>query len=238
MKEHLSENNLRIDFLPSINYAMSVNGAKVLSRLDLTNDDDCDWRSLKISIDGELFEHHETHVDIVPQGQSVSVVGLELKPDADKLRILTESVETRFTLTVSQEEKELFKQSFPIRLMAFDEWTGITIMPELAAAFVTPNASELAQIRIDSARILQSLSNQGSLDAYQTQDPNHVRAQVAAVYEAFRQQGIAYCTPPASFENTGQRIRLIGQILKQKIGTCADLAMAFASCLEIGRAHV
>jgi len=232
MKEHLSENNLRIDFLPSINYAMSVNGAKVLSRLDLTNDDDCDWRSLKISIDGELFEHHETHVDIVPQGQSVSVVGLELKPDADKLLILTESVETRFTLTVSQEEKELFKQSFPIRLMAFDEWTGITIMPELAAAFVTPNASELAQIRIDSARILQSLSNQGSLDAYQTQDPNHVRAQVAAVYEAFRQQGIAYCTPPASFENTGQRIRLIGQILKQKIGTCADLAMAFASCLE------
>ena len=65
MKEHLSENNLTIDFLPCINYAMSVNGKNYLNRLELTNDDDCDWRELVVGISGELFENVERHVAIV-----------------------------------------------------------------------------------------------------------------------------------------------------------------------------
>ena len=232
MKEHLSENNLTIDFLPCINYAMSVNGKNYLNRLEITNDDDCDWRDLVVGISGDLFEHAERHVDIVPQGQSVIINGLDLKPDTDKLRALTESTDTRFVVTVKQAETELLSLPKSVRLTAFDEWPGINIMPELAAAFVTPNASELSQIRIDAAKHLERLTGSSSLDAYQTQDPNRVRAQVAAVYEAFRQQGIAYCSPPASFESAGQRIRLIRQIVQQKVGTCADLAMAFAGCLE------
>ena len=232
MKEHLSENNLMIDFMPCINYAMSVNGKNYLNRLELTNDDDCDWRDLVVGISGDLFEPVERHVDIVPQGQSVIISGLDLKPDTDKLRTLTESTDTRFTVTVKQGENELLSLPQSVRLMAFDEWPGINKVPELAASFVTPNASELSQVRIDAAKHLERLTGSSSLDAYQTQDPNRVRAQVAAVYEAFRQQGIAYCSPPASFENNGQRIRLIGQLVQQKVGTCADLAMAFAACLE------
>ncbi|MDO4672892.1 MAG: DUF4011 domain-containing protein, partial [Porphyromonadaceae bacterium] len=39
-------------------------------------------------------------------------------------------------------------------------------------------------------------------------------------------------TPPASFEKFGQRIRTVDKVLSEKLGTCIDLSVLFASCLE------
>ncbi|MBO4606743.1 MAG: DUF4011 domain-containing protein [Prevotella sp.] len=232
MKEQLSDKNIRIEYLPCINYAMSVNGAKYLGTCELTNDDDCDWRELTVSLSGEFLASSETVLDLIPQGQTVTIGGLAIKPDVEKLRKLTESVETTFTLQVSNGERVLLSSSHPVRLMAIDEWPGISVMPELTAAFVTPNAPETAQVRINAAKQLERLTGSSSLDEYQTQDPNRVRAQVASVYEALRDESLVYCAPPASFEKSGQRIRLMSQLLTQKLGTCADLSLAFATCLE------
>jgi len=38
--------------------------------------------------------------------------------------------------------------------------------------------------------------------------------------------------PPASFEEYGQKVRLSGTIKEQKLGTCLDLALLYAGCLE------
>ena len=37
---------------------------------------------------------------------------------------------------------------------------------------------------------------------------------------------------PASFEEHGQRVRLTDSVLAQKLGTCLDMALLYASCLE------
>lgn len=49
---------------------------------------------------------------------------------------------------------------------------------------------------------------------------------------ALTEQQIIYSTIPASFEEHGQRVRLTDSVLAQKLGTCLDMALLYASCLE------
>ena len=74
-----------------------------------------------------------------------------------------------------------FEQKYPINLMAFDQWTGSGILPELLAAFVTPNHPILSRIRINASGFLESADGDSALDEYHTKDPNRVRKQVATI---------------------------------------------------------
>lgn len=55
---------------------------------------------------------------------------------------------------------------------------------------------------------------------------------MAAIYEAVTNLSIIYCSPPASFELEGQRIRMCDTIFTQKLGTCLDMALLYAECME------
>ena len=232
MKEPFGEKNIRIDYMPSINYCTSRCGGKYINTFELTNDDESNWREVTVTISGDMLIDSESRIDLIPAGETVALDGLKIDPDIDRLRAITESIDTRFDLSVKIGEEEVFQTSYPIRIMPFDQWPGINIMPEMLAAFVTPNASCLAQVKIDTAQVLGRLTGDNSLNAYQTQDPNRVRKMVAAVYEALHNSGFVYIAPPPSFENNGQRIRMADQLLSQKQGTCADLSILMASCLE------
>ena len=56
--------------------------------------------------------------------------------------------------------------------------------------------------------------------------------QVAAIFEAIRDENISYVTAPASFEAAGQRIRTADKVLSDKMATCIDLSLLMASVLE------
>jgi DNA polymerase III delta prime subunit len=232
MIEPLTNDQLQIDYLPSLNYAMSVNGKRCIERLEITNNDNSDWHDVTVSVSGDMLVPSSETTTIIPGGKTVSFTQLDIQPNVDQLRQLTESVDTQFAVSISIDGQEVLVKHCPLRLMAFNEWPGLGIMPELLASFVTPNAPELAPIKVHAASHLERLTGQSSLDDYQTQDPNRARAQVAAIYEALRQESIVYCTLPASFESSGQRIRLAEEILTTRMATCLDSTLLFASCLE------
>ena len=232
MKDRLTTANLKIDYLPSLNYAMFVNGRRCIERLEITNADDVDWHDITVHVEGNMLLPSSESVALVQRGQTVSFSQIDIVPDVEQLRQLTEAVSTQFTVRVNIEGEEKGLFTYPLRLLAFNEWPGINIMPELLASFVTPNAPELAPIKVNAARHLERLTGQAALDEYQTQDPNRARAQVAAIYEALREESLVYSTPPASFETTGQRIRLAEELLTGKLGTCLDTTLLYASCLE------
>lgn len=106
------------------------------------------------------------------------------------------------------------------------------MLPELLSAFVVPNHPILTGIISRTASILKEWSGSSSLDAYQSCNPNRVKIQLAALYEAVKEQHIVYCTPPASFGDAGQRIRLSDNVLSGKLGTCLDMSLLYASCAE------
>jgi DNA polymerase III delta prime subunit len=200
--------------------------------LNVVNSDEYDWTQITISISGELINSSEVLMEIIGKQEAVQIKSLEITPNSAKLIELTEGIYTQIYVTLTIEGVSVFKQAYPLYLMAYDQWTGTEILPELLAAFVTPNHPVLSRILVNASKFLDTWTGESSLDEYQTKDPNRVRSQVAAVYEALRSESLVYCTPPASFEKYGQRVRLVDKVLTEKIGTCLDLTLLFASCLE------
>lgn len=233
----MDEKNLKVEYLPCLNYAMALNGRKCMEYCEISNNSSDDLHTLKVEVNGEMIQHSETTLDIVPAGQTIRITDIQVMPDIDKLRELTESVETKFQISIHDNGNELFSKTYPLRLLAFDEWPGISVAPEMLAAFVTPNAPEISKIKVNAAQYIEKLTGSSALDEYQTQDPNRVRAQVAGIFEALRSEQLIYSAPPASYEKNGQRVRLVDKVLSEKLGTCLDLSLLFASCLEACGLH-
>lgn len=124
-----------------------------------------------------------------------------------------------------------------IEVLAYDQWSGLFIMPEMSAAFVTPNHPVIAPVLTKASDILKQWNAAPSFTGYQTQNPNHVKMQMAAIYASLHEEHIIYVNPPASYEEMGQRIRLPHVLLEQKQGTCLDLSVLYASCLEAVGIH-
>ena len=223
---------LVFEYLPDINYAIVQNQVPTCVRCILESDDTQPWKAVKVSVGGALIRPCEVYIETVEPHARVQLDGLKIMPDDGELLRLTERTATTFTLTVTEGGERLLEKSFDIELQPFDHWPGLRVMPSLLAAFVTPNHPSLAQVAVDASQFLEKWSGDGALDAYQTQDRQRVRLQVAAVYEALRSQGIVYCEPPASFERTGQRIRLADRVLTEKLATCIDSTVLYASVLE------
>jgi Superfamily I DNA and RNA helicases and helicase subunits len=228
---------ITLEYLPCINYAMIHNHITAFRFCDIVNTDNFDWQQVKVTIEGEYLKKSQSVLEIIKSNQCIRVDDLELFIDGNKLINLTEGIDTIFYLTLNVGEVEIYKQEYSINLMAFDQWSGSSVLPELLASFVTPNNPILSRVSVNASKFLEQWTGSSSLDEYQTQDPNRVRSQVAAIYEALRSESLVYCTPPASFERYGQRVRLVDKVLNEKLGTCMDLTLLFASCLESNGIH-
>ncbi len=224
--------NLLFDYLPCVNYSILACGVKCCSRFVVENKDERDWQHLTVTIAGKYVKTSTSHIDRLAHGSSIQLTTVDISPDLNILSETTEAVETTFSLTIEDAEGLLMQQDYPITLLAYDQWCGTSIMPELIAAFVVPNHPALSPILVRAGQELERLTGSSALDEYQTQNRNRVRQQVAALYEALRREGIVYAAPPASFEKYGQRIRLADQVLREKLGTCIDMTLLMASCLE------
>lgn len=121
-------------------------------------------------------------------------------------------------------------QSHPITLLARNEWYARSI-PELLAAFVTPNSKALVLIMQRASDLLLEKSGSSSLEGYQS---GSERATLIAesVYRAVHELGLTYVNPPASFEDTGQKVRRIEEVVEDRMGTCLDLSVLYAAALE------
>ena len=116
--------------------------------------------------------------------------------------------------------------------MAHDEWSGLRSPAEILAAFVLPTQPEIEGILAEASRILKEWTGDGSLSGYQTKSAERAFRTTEAIYAALRGPALQYINPPASFEQSGQKIRLPHRILENKLGTCLDLALLCAACLE------
>src|SRR3546814_7999822 len=105
-------------------------------------------------------------------------------------------------------------------------------MPELLAAFVMPNDPAVSRLLKEASEILRRPGKDPWLEGYQQKSRKRVWEIAAAIRAAATQRRIACSEPPASFERSGQRIRIPGEVLDNGLATCLDTAVLFASALE------
>jgi hypothetical protein len=230
---------LDITTVPCIGSAMHQNGVALVRDVRLRHDDPMlEGRLLlRLTVTPEVFSPYEVALD-ASAGTTWRSGPLRIPLHWKELATLTEGISGLLLAELEDAEgRVLLTQERELRFLAFDQWQGTGMMPELLAAFVTPNHPRIAGVLRRAADLLGSWGEPSSLNEYQSRSPDRVRKQAAAIYAALSELGLTYASAPASFEDSGQRIRLCDQLFDQGIGNCLDMSLLFASCAEAAGLH-
>jgi len=224
---------------PTVNYALQQNDVPIIKQLRITNSNGECLKDLVVHIEVEpdFAIPWDGRVTSLEPGASYAFGQLPLQLSPKFLAELTERVAGTISVSVSASGQELKRETTRIDVLAYDEWSGLRSLPEVLAAFITPNHPVVEGIMTDAAGILSGWDPGASLCAYQTRRKQDVFRQGAAIYEAVRRRGLKYISPPASFEQSGQKVRLAERILEHGLGTCLDLSLFLASCFEQAGLH-
>ena len=234
MDERLDKVKVQCDYLPLINFAIQQNGASVIHQLSIENTTSAPLKDIQVVITTEptFGNAAPMAVEQIPANDSIRLSSFNLTLSANYFTQLTERLSGNLKIEITAEAEPIFCQTYPIDILAYDQWGGLNVLPEMLAAFITPNHTAISPIIKKAASILGQWTGNPSLDEYQSRTPDRVRKQMAAIYTAIAEQQIIYSTVPASFEEYGQRVRLADSVMAQKLGTCLDMALLYASCLE------
>ena len=220
--------------VPVVNFAMQQNHVPIIREIVLKNTGKEDLKELRvqISFEPDFAESCQLHIESIAPGSEERIAAIPIQLSTSFLSQLTERLLGHIHVEIAADGQSLFSESYEMSLLAFDQWGGISVLPEMLAAFATPNHPAIAPIIKRASEILGTWTESSALDEYQTRDPNRVKKQMAAIYEAIAEKQIAYCSVPASFEEAGQRVRLYDDILSHKLANCLDMSLLYAGCLE------
>lgn len=223
-----------LDVTKRITYAAQQNGLPLLHRLRLTNSGENDFKDFTLRVRGEpdFCVDWTRPVDRLRAGHELTIEDIDLRLSPSFLVNLTEAVRGRLWVEVVSGEEVLHRAVSDVELLAYDEWPGAACPPEILAAFVMPNHPAIERVLIVASDLLGKATGQSSLEGYQQEDPKRVWAIANAIYRAVAVLQIEYVNPPASFESSGQKIRTPDRVVEGKRGTCLDLTVLMAACME------
>lgn len=227
--------NLNISFVydQAINYAFQQNAIPIVKELRFCNDS-TPRKNLIIRVITEpaFAEPAELRLQGIDANGEFRVAPLDLKLSPDFLSKLSEKLSGWLKVEVIEGDSVICSKTEPISLLARNEWCGLVSLPEILAAFVLPNDVAVMAILNRAAELLRETTGRSALNGYQEKSHERSWKQVASIYKAVGELGIRYIVAPASFENTGQKIRTPADILSQRFGNCLDLSLLFAACCE------
>lgn len=231
--------SIHLDYDKTVNYAMQQNDVPIIKALGIINHTESPLQDLKLHISTEpaFALKSELNVASIGPGETFNFGTIDLPLSHDYLATLPERVAGSLHVQIFQGQELVSRATERISVLAFDEWNGLQSIPEILAAFVTPNHPGVESILSDAANILGKWTGDRSLSGYQSRNPQRVNVTAGAIYASLQQRNICYVNPPASFEETGQKIRLPERILETRLATCLDLAVLAASCFEQAGLH-
>lgn len=221
-----------------INFACHQSAFAVLRELQIENlDAEQDLTDLSVVLEASpAFLKQKTWVvDRLAAGGLLSMKDRDLELDGGFLHGLTESMRGTVTIRVCQGGETLEEQIIPVELLARNEWGGAGYMPELLAAFCTPNDPAVDRLLGQASQILRKAGKPDGIDGYSANSRERVWLLASAIYSAVLKMQLSYALPPASFERDGQKVRLPSQIESARVATCLDTTLLFAAALEQAR---
>lgn len=223
---------LAVESLPSINYALVLNGGVSFSKFELANGGVERIDNVRIVLSGDMIEECHLTLDSIDAGSVVDFDNARLMPVSSRLMALTEAVRTTYRIDIYVDGQNVLGEVVPLTLLAFDQWNGLHFRPELLAAFVTPNNPCIPKICRRASEILKQRTGTGDLDQYFSYSADRIVSQAASVYEAILENDIAFASTPLGLETEGQRVRLADKVVEDRLGDCLDLSLLVCGCLE------
>lgn len=225
---------LVVNAAESFNYAAWQNSVPLLRSIEIDNSDGLELSSLTVELKASSAFAREKiwAVDRLGAGETLRLKNVDLDIDPAYLDHLDEAERGVLTLCLKRKGEVLHQYGHELRVLARDEWGGMSEMGELLPAFVTPNDPSLVPILRTAATVLGQHGHSTALDGYQSRDPNRAYMLAASLWSAVGGQSLIYANPPGSFEQVGQKTRRVATVLNDRLATCLDTSLLFASGLE------
>jgi len=219
-----------------IGFATHQNAVPIIRDLSLSASPDGAVKEslvLVLAADPPFAQAKTWRIDAMAPGDELRIADRDVSLNASLLQDLTASLTGRLTLTLSDSEgMTLAHVSQPVELLAHNQWGGIETMAELLPAFVMPNDPAVDRVLKAASDVLRRAGKPDAVDGYKSGERGRVWELTSAIWSAVAGLRLSYALPPASFEQTGQKVRTPSQILDGRLATCLDTALLFAAALE------
>lgn len=152
-----------------------------------------------------------------------------------------ENIHTGLYVHISWEGLVLHRQTYRVTLPPLDEWRGNDVDRVWLPSFLLPRDPAILRIVDAAQKYVMALrdNSKAGFDGYQcinsgAENPwECVDEQVRAIWSALIYNfDISYINPPPTYNLTAQRLRTPTEIIEGRRGTCIELALLFAACLE------
>lgn len=230
---------LNAEFSRKITFASHQNDVPVLLELNVENlsEGPLENLCLSVSADPAIFGARDWTIDRLDAGAKLRITDRRLPLAGGLLDKLTDRLRADVRIVLRQGDEILAETTDTVEALARNEWGGARYMPELLAAFVTPNDGFVQKVLKDASKILIEGGRDGSINGYQSKSTQRSWELMSAIWATVSAQGLTYAVPPASFETTGQKVRLPSDIRHTGLSTCLDTALLFAAAFEQAGLH-
>jgi hypothetical protein len=234
-----------IQVLPRLNFALAHCGLPLIPVLQIQND--ANEPALDVMIKAWLATDYgepwqKTFPSIPPKKIHVErdiVIPLQ----KSRLQQVHESERANLRIDIYTEGAVQVCETIPVEVLAYNEWYYHPDLAALMACFVQPNSSAIETIISCVRDRLRTEYRDTSLDGYQSHDPKKIVLMLEALYYTLQKDlKLSYINPPPSFEKPeiladgkftmSQKVFFPELILRHRRGTCLDLALLCAACVE------
>jgi hypothetical protein len=233
----------------ALNYSMLHNDDRMVPRLVIRRQKPGIFRAIRLEVivqaGAEQAAYRET-VTLDDQQPKVDVHERVRVPLTSELtRRLDESLRSTIYVAVRWGRHVLLERTDPVSFMPVDEWRYDEMNARWLPSFIFPRDPIIRDVITAAQRYLVALRDDGAagFDGYQSYDSRaegsvaerarNVDAQVQAIWWALvNDYALSYINPPPSFSASAQRLRTPSETIGGKRGTCIDLALLLAACLE------
>ncbi len=169
---------------------------------------------------------------------------------ASLMRSVSEAVQSSLFVEVTHEGHTVVKDTYPLRLLPVDQWLDNAQSGQWLPSFVLPRDPAVEAAIAAAQRYVRVIRDEPSagFEGYQSADAadpaslEQVDLQVEAIWAALLHEWqLGYINPPPTYADTregvmpldSQRLRTPSSVRRARMGTCIDLALLFAACLEL-----
>ncbi|QOZ11868.1 hypothetical protein XH96_33835 [Bradyrhizobium sp. CCBAU 51765] len=218
----------------NVNIAFYQNAVPIVRELAIENGTGRDLSELSVHLTAEppFLTPAVSQIQYVADRAIHHIRSPDLKLDPAFLAGVTASRRAQLRIRVESAGETLIESAVELNLLPPSHWGGVNAAPELLAAFVRPTDPTIDVILREASGKLAAAGRHDAIDGYHKQTKARAWEIADAVWAALVSHSIAYVLPPKSFERSGQQIRGPSEILSRKVGTCLDLTLLYASCLE------
>lgn len=220
--------------LKNINFAACHQGSKIIPSITIKGEPDQEV-ILHVRAVPAFFSEYKEKIVFKQDENTISNVPVHLD-DTFYRREVIEARDATVQIEIcdaNDSEKILAFEYIKVHLQPYLHWNRSEWEGSMTA-FMQPNDPLVARILNRAGELANEEG--GRMVGYQTWPNSSVKKQAEWIFRALQEENIHYICPPPGFEfgKAGQKIRIPGMVLQDgvKQGTCLDLAVLYASCLE------